>query len=194
MLGLGFVLWSLIQKNISVAVACQTCFQVRTLCVFCDSDLYVIFHQDGNGYIDEQELDALLKDLCDKNKMVMSLLIDWSGYFSACQILLPTLYTCVVPGRMWTWQDWGGTSPASWLCLMGGNCTALSWRSFCVGTLRSDHPAADLPSLHLTSWYNLVHVWPLTLQHHLLWNQKCSCQIVTCGSALSGFWVFFFFF
>uniref|UniRef100_A0A3B5Q3G5 Calbindin 2b n=1 Tax=Xiphophorus maculatus TaxID=8083 RepID=A0A3B5Q3G5_XIPMA len=25
--------------------------------------------QDGNGYIDEQELDALLKDLCDKNKM-----------------------------------------------------------------------------------------------------------------------------
>lgn len=37
---------------------------------------YVIFPQDGNGYIDEQELDALLKDLCDKNKMVMSLLID----------------------------------------------------------------------------------------------------------------------
>lgn len=35
-----------------------------------------IFLQDGNGYIDEQELDALLKDLCDKNKMVMSLLID----------------------------------------------------------------------------------------------------------------------
>lgn len=28
------------------------------------------FLQDGNGYIDEQELDALLKDLCDKNKMV----------------------------------------------------------------------------------------------------------------------------
>uniref|UniRef100_A0A8C5FLD5 Calretinin-like n=1 Tax=Gadus morhua TaxID=8049 RepID=A0A8C5FLD5_GADMO len=26
-------------------------------------------HQDGNGYIDEQELDALLKDLCDKKKM-----------------------------------------------------------------------------------------------------------------------------
>lgn len=33
------------------------------------------FLQDGNGYIDEQELDALLKDLCDKNKMVPSLLI-----------------------------------------------------------------------------------------------------------------------
>uniref|UniRef100_A0A3B4ZVL3 Calretinin-like n=1 Tax=Stegastes partitus TaxID=144197 RepID=A0A3B4ZVL3_9TELE len=27
------------------------------------------FPSDGNGYIDEQELDALLKDLCDKNKM-----------------------------------------------------------------------------------------------------------------------------
>uniref|UniRef100_A0A3P9H9F8 Calretinin n=1 Tax=Oryzias latipes TaxID=8090 RepID=A0A3P9H9F8_ORYLA len=29
----------------------------------------VLVYQDGNGYIDEQELDALLKDLCDKNKM-----------------------------------------------------------------------------------------------------------------------------
>ncbi len=38
-----------------------------------DSDLSCcLFHQDGNGYIDEQELDALLKDLCDKNKMVMN--------------------------------------------------------------------------------------------------------------------------
>lgn len=27
--------------------------------------------QDGNGYIDEQELDALLKDLCEKNKKVI---------------------------------------------------------------------------------------------------------------------------
>lgn len=30
----------------------------------------VIF-QDGNGYIDENELDALLKDLCEKNKKVI---------------------------------------------------------------------------------------------------------------------------
>lgn len=38
-----------------------------------------LFCQDGNGYIDEQELDALLKDLCDKNRMVMnSLPIDLS--------------------------------------------------------------------------------------------------------------------
>lgn len=26
--------------------------------------------QDGSGYIDENELDALLKDLCEKNKKV----------------------------------------------------------------------------------------------------------------------------
>lgn len=32
--------------------------------------LNVIF-QDGNGYIDEHELDALLKDLCEKNKKVI---------------------------------------------------------------------------------------------------------------------------
>lgn len=39
--------------------------------------LFGLFLQDGNGYIDEQELDGLLKDLCDKNKMVMnSYLID----------------------------------------------------------------------------------------------------------------------
>ncbi|CAG5855297.1 unnamed protein product [Menidia menidia] len=31
--------------------------------------LFTFYDQDGNGYIDELELDALLKDLCDKNKM-----------------------------------------------------------------------------------------------------------------------------
>ncbi|KAM4629899.1 calretinin-like isoform 2-T2 [Polymixia lowei] len=30
--------------------------------------LFTFFDKDGNGYIDEQELDALLKDLCEKNK------------------------------------------------------------------------------------------------------------------------------
>uniref|UniRef100_A0A3B4GCT2 Calbindin 2 n=1 Tax=Pundamilia nyererei TaxID=303518 RepID=A0A3B4GCT2_9CICH len=38
-------------------------FQVRLYLLSC------LIHQDGNGCIDEQELDALLKDLCDKNKM-----------------------------------------------------------------------------------------------------------------------------
>uniref|UniRef100_A0A3Q3X7B0 EF-hand domain-containing protein n=1 Tax=Mola mola TaxID=94237 RepID=A0A3Q3X7B0_MOLML len=41
----------------------------RYLHVLCNSDPLCHLHQDGNGYIDEQELDALLKDLCDKNKM-----------------------------------------------------------------------------------------------------------------------------
>lgn len=31
--------------------------------------LFTFYDKDGNGYIDEQELDALLKDLCDKSKM-----------------------------------------------------------------------------------------------------------------------------
>ncbi|KAF7211905.1 calretinin [Nothobranchius furzeri] len=31
--------------------------------------LFTFYDKDGNGYIDEQELDALLKDLCDKKKM-----------------------------------------------------------------------------------------------------------------------------
>uniref|UniRef100_A0A3Q3D5I4 Calbindin 2b n=1 Tax=Hippocampus comes TaxID=109280 RepID=A0A3Q3D5I4_HIPCM len=31
--------------------------------------LFTLYDKDGNGYIDEQELDALLKDLSDKNKM-----------------------------------------------------------------------------------------------------------------------------
>ncbi|XP_077450956.1 calretinin-like [Stigmatopora argus] len=31
--------------------------------------LFTFYDKDGNGYIDEQELDALLKDLSDKNKM-----------------------------------------------------------------------------------------------------------------------------
>uniref|UniRef100_A0A8C3FQW4 Calbindin n=1 Tax=Chrysemys picta bellii TaxID=8478 RepID=A0A8C3FQW4_CHRPI len=29
---------------------------------------FKLYDQDGNGYIDENELDALLKDLCEKNK------------------------------------------------------------------------------------------------------------------------------
>lgn len=38
--------------------------------------IYCLFllPQDGNGYIDENELDALLKDLCEKNKQVTQLL------------------------------------------------------------------------------------------------------------------------
>lgn len=31
----------------------------------------ILLPQDGNGYIDEHELDALLKDLCEKNKQVI---------------------------------------------------------------------------------------------------------------------------
>uniref|UniRef100_A0A667ZDE3 Calbindin 2b n=1 Tax=Myripristis murdjan TaxID=586833 RepID=A0A667ZDE3_9TELE len=31
--------------------------------------LFTLYDKDGNGYIDEQELDALLTDLCEKNKM-----------------------------------------------------------------------------------------------------------------------------
>lgn len=32
----------------------------------------LLHSQDGNGYIDENELDALLKDLCEKNKQVIN--------------------------------------------------------------------------------------------------------------------------
>uniref|UniRef100_A0A7N6BWQ8 EF-hand domain-containing protein n=1 Tax=Anabas testudineus TaxID=64144 RepID=A0A7N6BWQ8_ANATE len=39
--------------------------------------LFCLFYQDGNGYIDEQELDALLQDLCEKNKLVMNRLGDY---------------------------------------------------------------------------------------------------------------------
>ncbi|XP_062242362.1 calretinin-like [Platichthys flesus] len=35
--------------------------------------LFTFYDKDGNGYIDEQELDALLKDLCDKKKMDVGL-------------------------------------------------------------------------------------------------------------------------
>lgn len=48
-------------------------FHIGYLNIFCViQSSHVVFYQDGNGYIDEQELDALLKDLCDKNKMVMN--------------------------------------------------------------------------------------------------------------------------
>uniref|UniRef100_A0A8D2KZ56 Calbindin n=1 Tax=Varanus komodoensis TaxID=61221 RepID=A0A8D2KZ56_VARKO len=34
---------------------------------------FLLKFQDGNGYIDENELDALLKDLCEKNKTVLDI-------------------------------------------------------------------------------------------------------------------------
>eukprot|EP00064_Thunnus_orientalis_P016172 superscaffoldBa00003148_g16235 len=44
-------------------------FQGTRLTVKEFDSLFTLYDKDGNGYIDEQELDALLKDLCDKNKM-----------------------------------------------------------------------------------------------------------------------------
>lgn len=43
--------------------------QLKPLSEALDARL-VLLLQDGNGYIDEQELDALLKDLYQKHKMV----------------------------------------------------------------------------------------------------------------------------
>uniref|UniRef100_A0A8C9WL71 Calbindin n=1 Tax=Scleropages formosus TaxID=113540 RepID=A0A8C9WL71_SCLFO len=36
-----------------------------------DQENFLLKFQDGNGYMDENELDALLKDLCEKNKKVL---------------------------------------------------------------------------------------------------------------------------
>uniref|UniRef100_A0A3Q4H5E0 Calbindin 2b n=1 Tax=Neolamprologus brichardi TaxID=32507 RepID=A0A3Q4H5E0_NEOBR len=48
----------------------QENFLLKTFpCLYNSNLLSCLIHQDGNGCIDEQELDALLKDLCDKNKM-----------------------------------------------------------------------------------------------------------------------------
>uniref|UniRef100_A0A8D0C6B4 Calbindin 2b n=1 Tax=Scleropages formosus TaxID=113540 RepID=A0A8D0C6B4_SCLFO len=39
--------------------------------------IFTFYDKDGNGYIDEQELDALLRDLCEKNRKVgLQTLID----------------------------------------------------------------------------------------------------------------------
>lgn len=35
--------------------------------------IFELYDQDGNGYMDENELDALLKDLCEKNKKVLDI-------------------------------------------------------------------------------------------------------------------------
>lgn len=46
----------------------HTHIYIHTL--ICALILLVYFYKDGNGYIDEHELDALLKDLCEKNRQV----------------------------------------------------------------------------------------------------------------------------
>ncbi|KAG7470008.1 hypothetical protein MATL_G00134770 [Megalops atlanticus] len=35
--------------------------------------IFELYDRDGNGYMDENELDALLKDLCEKNKKVLDI-------------------------------------------------------------------------------------------------------------------------
>lgn len=44
--------------------------ELRTILMQVYDTFYPSFLQDGNGYIDEQELDALLRDLYEKNKKV----------------------------------------------------------------------------------------------------------------------------
>lgn len=43
---------------------------IRQSYVFTWIHIFLCFLQDRNGYMDENELDALLKDLCEKNKKV----------------------------------------------------------------------------------------------------------------------------
>lgn len=61
---------------LSLLVQCTHCVPFSMLKTFCapiiEASCVSFLLQDGNGHIDEQELDALLKDLCDKNKMVMN--------------------------------------------------------------------------------------------------------------------------
>lgn len=122
------------------------------------------FFQDGNGYIDEQELDALLRDLYQTNKMVRCCLskhllvfceqqwnehIDtrWSRCFS-WDAVRPGLWllapdTVVVSilcllFRRWTWRTCRATSKASWVCLTEGSSTAASWKLSCAGSQLCD--------------------------------------------------------
>uniref|UniRef100_H0ZNK9 Calbindin n=23 Tax=Neoaves TaxID=3078114 RepID=H0ZNK9_TAEGU len=46
-------------------------FQGVKMCAKEFNNAFEMYDQDGNGYIDENELDALLKDLCEKNKKTL---------------------------------------------------------------------------------------------------------------------------
>nr|XP_020669468.1 calbindin [Pogona vitticeps] len=48
-------------------------FQGVKMCAKEFNKAFDTFDSDGNGYIDENELDALLKDLCEKNKTVLDI-------------------------------------------------------------------------------------------------------------------------
>lgn len=52
----------------------------------------VLLLQDGNGYIDEQELDALLKDLYQKHKMVI-----FSIYWKNSDLVKLIIYVEILP-------------------------------------------------------------------------------------------------
>ena len=76
--------------NINLLQARQHWFWLFTRVPF---TLTAFSHQDGNGYIDEQELDALLKDLCDKKKMVID--SDLSVFLNIIILLLKENNVCL---------------------------------------------------------------------------------------------------
>lgn len=145
-------------------------FKEKSVSLVTVTPICCVFLQDGNGYIDEQELDALLRDLCDKNKMVMNsepidslvrvtfqspnIELRWINLAYTTSAFVPFCITSSVIHhlfyfRVWIWKSWRDTRKASWLCQMKGNCTGLRWRSSSAGT-----PHCDLLNC------NLVHVTP----------------------------------
>lgn len=107
--------------------------------------------QDGNGYIDEQELDALLKDLSDKNKMVISTLkcnLDQRVNFSDRETAF--------------WQDVDVTGLSGYKkSIMALSDGGKLFRTELEIVLCRDSELWDPPCCLLpTSFCNLVHVWP----------------------------------
>lgn len=71
--------------------------------------------QDGSGYIDENELDALLKDLYEKNKKVRGLAQRWGA----------------VTEVVWKWEGWPRSVSCSPL-ITPNKATAVFWVLFMV--------------------------------------------------------------
>lgn len=126
--------------------------------------------QDGNGSIDEQELDALLKDLCDKNKMVPSLsivlfrLLFWWPNIAAWDLacLQPMCVSvCFLPGC--------GFDRAGWV---QGEHHGSVWRGEAV-----PHRAGDRPVSRLCSVTGLPETTPTMLPSLLTPDIiRCMCD------------------
>lgn len=143
--------------------------------------------QDGNGYIDEHELDALLRDLYQKHKMVICCWMGIQHSFWLLWILIESC-ACVFVFRSLTLKVWPARRRASWRCLMEGSCFGPNQRLCYAKT----HHSELFHFVYCTVTHpKLVEVHVVALNHFLSFQSKSASTTYPslCGMPFPEIWL-----